>query len=110
MLGALAAGILLVFVAWVIWATFDGGGTSLEVKDTAHAVVDEHTVDVTFEVSVAAGNTVFCAVQALNEQFAIVGWKVVEIPASESYTRSITERLRTAQPATTGLINRCWLA
>ncbi|GAB3616518.1 hypothetical protein GCM10027416_10750 [Okibacterium endophyticum] len=110
LLGGLAGLVALVLVGWVIWATFSGSGTTLDVQDTAHNVVDDHTVTVTFEVSVQAGTGVICAVQALNEQFAVVGWKIVDIPPADTFTRSITETVRTSAPANTGLINHCWLA
>jgi hypothetical protein len=111
-LGWIAGGVFaLIFCAWVIWAALDTvGPASLEVKDTAHAVVDERTVSVTFQLSIATGTTSYCAVQALNDTFAVVGWKVVEIPASEQRTRSFTETVTTTERASTGLIYRCWLA
>ncbi|SFN97862.1 DUF4307 domain-containing protein [Mycetocola miduiensis] len=103
--------IALVFVAWVVWAALDMvGPSSLDVRDTAHTVVNERTVEVTFELSVATETTSYCAVQALNDTFAVVGWKVVEIPPSEQRTRSFTETVTTTELASTGLIYRCWLA
>ncbi|MCU1560132.1 DUF4307 domain-containing protein [Mycetocola sp.] len=111
-LGWIAGGVFaLVFVAWVVWAALDTvGPAALEVRDTAHVVVDERTVEVTFELSVATGTTSHCAVQALNDTFAVVGWKVVEIPPSDQRTRSFTETVTTTELASTGLIYRCWLA
>ncbi|MET4638977.1 DUF4307 domain-containing protein [Mycetocola sp. 2940] len=101
----------LVFCAWVVWAALDMvGPAALEVRDTAHVVVDERTVTVTFELSVATGTPSYCAVQALNDTFAVVGWKVVEIPPSGQRTRTFTETVRTTELASTGLIYRCWLA
>ena len=101
----------LVFCAWVVWAALDlVGPAALDVRDTAHSVIDERTVEVTFELSVATGTTSYCAVQALNDTFAVVGWKVVEIPPSEQRTRSFTEQVLTTERASTGLIYRCWLA
>ncbi|MFC6354970.1 DUF4307 domain-containing protein [Luethyella okanaganae] len=106
---ALAGTFVVVFGAWVIWAGQDGAKPVLEARDTSHRVLDDRTVSVTFEVSMPAGENASCAVQALNEQFVIVGWRIVAIPASEQYTRSFTEVLRTTQPSNTGLIYRCWL-
>ena len=101
----------LVFCAWVVWAALDTvGPAALDVRDTAHAVVDDRTVEVTFELSVATGTTTYCAVQALNDTFAVVGWKVIEVPPSEQRTRSLTETVTTTELASTGLIYRCWLA
>lgn len=111
-LGWIGGGVFaLIFVAWVVWAALDTvGPASLDVRDTAHVLLDERTVEVTFELSVETGTTSYCAVEALNDTFAVVGWKVVEIPPSDQRTRSFTETVISTERASTGLIYRCWLA
>lgn len=107
-IGAVAAGFVVVFAAWVIWAGLDGSSPTISAQDTKHTIIDSHSVSVTFEVSMPAGTTASCAVQALNEDFSIVGWKIVDIPASQTYTRSFTETVLTARQSNTGLISECW--
>nr|WP_246318568.1 DUF4307 domain-containing protein [Leifsonia psychrotolerans] len=109
MLWALAGIFGVVLVAWVVWAGLDSPGTQIDARDTRHTIIDSRSVSVTFEVSVAQNTPVSCAVEALNEGFTVVGWKVIDLPASESYTRSFTEVIRTTELANTGLIYRCWL-
>jgi len=105
-----AAVFAVVFVAWVVWAGLDGTRPTLEVKDTGHRLLtDQRAVEVRFDLSAPVGSDTACVVQALNEEFVVVGWKVIEIPASDEYTRTFTETVRTAQEANTGLIYRCWL-
>jgi Domain of unknown function (DUF4307) len=104
-----AAIFAIVLVAWVIWAGLDGSKPLIETEDIGYSVVDDHNVTVTFQVSVPVGTATSCAVEALNESFTIVGWKVIDLPPSDQYTRSFTEDLRTSELATTGLIYRCWL-
>ncbi|MBX3091478.1 MAG: DUF4307 domain-containing protein [Cryobacterium sp.] len=99
-----------VFAAWVIWAGLDNGQGNLDAQDIGHRVVDDSTVTITWQVSVSTGTAVACALQAQNEAHAIVGWKIVELPPADAYTRQYTETVRTAQRAVTGLIYRCWLA
>jgi hypothetical protein len=53
---------------------------------------------------------VVCAVEALDEKFGVVGWKLVELPASTERIRHLEARVRITQPATTGLIHSCWTA
>ncbi|MBX3194712.1 MAG: DUF4307 domain-containing protein [Microbacteriaceae bacterium] len=106
---AAGAGVLVVAIAWAIWVGLLGPAASLESRTTGYVVVDDSTVEVRYEVTVDAGRTVSCAVQALNSSFETVGWRIVELPASEQRTRSLTEVLRTTEPAVTGLIYRCWL-
>lgn len=104
--GALFAAVL---VGWVIWAGLDQRSGTLEVVDTGHAIVDARTVRVSFQLSAPVGSTASCALQAQNEAHGIVGWKIVELPASTRYTNSYTELLRSSEQAVTGLIYRCWL-
>jgi hypothetical protein len=104
-----AAVFAVVLVGWVVWAGLDNSGAQLEAKDTGHTVIDEHSVSIDFLLTVPPGSTASCALQAQSAKFAIVGWKVVEIPASDKATRGITEVIRTTEQAVTGLIYRCWL-
>jgi hypothetical protein len=105
-----AAAFAVVLVAWVVWAGLDGSKPLVEATDLSHRVLnDERAVEVTWRLSVPSGNETACIVEAFNEDFTVVGWKVVEIPASDRPLRTFTERVRIAQPANTGLISHCWL-
>jgi hypothetical protein len=108
-LWALGGIFVLVLGAWVLWTGLDGASTQIEARDIAHTIVDEHTVSVTFEVSLPAGRTASCAVQALNESYSVVGWKIIDLPPSALYNRSFTQILRTTDLSNTGLIYECWL-
>lgn len=104
-----AAVFAVVLVAWVVWAGLDGSKPMIEARDVAHQIIDDRTVRVEFEVSMPPGSEASCAVQALNESFTTVGWKIVDIPASTEHTRAFAETVRTALTPNTGLIYRCWL-
>ncbi|MEO6942237.1 MAG: DUF4307 domain-containing protein [Terrimesophilobacter sp.] len=104
-----AALVVVVFAAWVIWAGLDNGQGNLAAQDFAHSVVNNETVSITWQVSVSAGTPVSCALQAQNEAHAIVGWKIIDLPASATFNTMYTEVIRTSQRAVTGLIYRCWL-
>jgi hypothetical protein len=106
--GAIAFAVVL--IAWVVWAGLDGQKPSVEATDTGHRLLNEQrAVEVTWTLAVLPGNETACIVQAFDEDFTIVGWRVVEIPASDRHLRSFTERVRVARDANTGLISRCWL-
>jgi Domain of unknown function (DUF4307) len=104
-----AASVVVVVIAWVIWVGLFGPGASLENRDIGYELVGSDGVDVRYEVTVDTGRSVSCAVQALAEDFSIVGWKVVDLPPSQQLTRQFRTDLRTTEPAVTGLIYRCWL-
>jgi len=106
---SVAIAFVVVFTAWVVWVAFDNNSGSFQARDTGHKIVDKTTTRISFEVSMEPGSTASCALQVQNEQHAIVGWKIVDIPASDKYTQSFTETLRSTELGVTGLIYECWL-
>ena len=77
--------------------------------DVGYDLVSDDEVVLRFEVSVTPGASVRCALEVQNEQHAIVGWKVVDLPGSDTYTRVFEERIITSEPAVVGLISECRL-
>jgi Domain of unknown function (DUF4307) len=70
--GAVAFAIVL--VAWVVWAGLDGSKPSVEATDTGHQLMnEERLVEVSWNLSVSPGNDTACIVQALNDDFTVVG-------------------------------------
>ena len=102
-------GLFLVVIAWVLWVGLLGPSASLDSRDIGYQLVGDNSVEVRYEVTADTGRNVSCAVEALAEDFSIVGWHVVELPPSDQRTRQFRATLRTTQPAVTGLIYRCWL-
>lgn len=104
-IGVLAAASVL----WLAWVTVSNAINTVGVDDTGYEVVDERTVSVSFQVTPPRGAGFACALEALDEQFGVVGWRVVEFPASEATSRAFTETIPTVGPATTGLVQSCWV-
>ena len=104
-----AIAFVAVFTAWVVWGGLDGDSATMETRDLGFVTHGNTSTDVKFELTMDAGKSASCAVEALSEQFQVVGWKVIDIPASSERTRQFTESLRTIDQAVTGLIYRCWL-
>jgi hypothetical protein len=105
---AFAGAIVVVFAAWTIWGGLDVPGASVESTDVGNIRVNSQAVEVRWELSENPGQTAKCAVQALDINFGIVGWKVVTIPPSTQRSRTFSTVVRTAQPAVSGLIYLCW--
>lgn len=69
----------------------------------------EWSTEVEFEVTKPPAETAICELQALNEQFAVVGFRAIELgPATDAVNR-YTVTLNTTHLATTGLVADCWL-
>jgi hypothetical protein len=101
-------GVLVVTLAWVVWVGLASPSAELETRDLGYTLTKD-TATATWELNSPVGKPVSCAVEALDEDKTIVGWKVVEVPASETRVRRLTETVRTSEPPVTGLIYRCWL-
>ena len=104
---AVAFGVAI--VAWVVWAGLLGDAATFVASDTGHVIVNDALVTVKFDLTVEPGTKMGCAVEALDESFTVVGWKLIDLPASTSRTRSFSVDVRTTEQAVTGLIYRCWL-
>jgi hypothetical protein len=105
------AAIVVVFVAWLAWGgALTGSSAQFEARDLGFEVVSDREVRVDWQFTVEPGIPAKCAVHALNSTYAIVGWEVVDLPASDALTRRFAETMLTTEQAVTGLIYRCWLA
>ncbi len=104
--GALAI-VLVVVAAWITAARAAG---TVDVDDLGFEVIDAHTVSLRFQVTTSPDREVYCAIEAQDEEYGVVGWKVIEVPSVGTHTRSLTERIPTIAEATTGLVNSCWVA
>ena len=106
---AVATVTLAAIVAWLLWTDVLGLKPSVVFRDTGHSLFSDSQVSVTFDLTVTEGREAACAVQALNPDFAVVGWKIFVYPASAERIRQITETITTSEFATTGLVYSCWL-
>ena len=100
--------VALVVIVAASWMTVTQSMNSVDADDLSYELVDEHTVTVRFQVTAPQGKDLACAVEALDEEFGVVGWKIVEIPATDSHMQQLTATVPTVAEATTGLVNSCW--
>ncbi|WP_261164570.1 DUF4307 domain-containing protein [Microbacterium sp. Marseille-Q6965] len=102
-IGAFAA----LAVGWLTWTTVASTIDDVGVDDLGFEVVDERAVEVSFQFTAPLGRDVVCVLEALDEDFGVVGWKVFEYPATESHAQQHRETVPTVAEATTGLVNSC---
>jgi len=96
-------------VGVVAYMAIPSGSETVSSKDVGFAIPDAATAVVDFNVTKPADATVDCAVQVLNDSYAVVGWKTVRIGPSESATVAQRTNLRTDSLGVTGGVNACWL-
>jgi hypothetical protein len=111
-IGIISLGLFMVvtFTVWAIWSGLFRPTTAVEYVSVGQSRVSSNQLKVTYEISVNTGSPTKCAIQALDQNFGIVGWRIVSIPASSVRSRTFSSIVRTAQPAVSGLIYQCWLS
>ena len=102
--------VALLGVGVFAWMTAAREMQSVDADDLGFDLVDAHSVTVRFQLTGIQGKDVACVVEALDEEFGVVGWKVVEIPAGDDHSQAVSATVPTVAQATTGLVNTCWVA
>ena len=107
---------ILAAVAAVASVALTAGNPDVSSKDVGFSLTGGGRASVDFEVTKDPGATAQCAVQALSENYAVVGWKVVTIGPAEGEdgrdaggTTAQRTELRTDSPAVSGGVNACWI-
>lgn len=101
-------------VATGVFSLF-AGTPAVSSKDVGFRIEGPSLARVDYEVTKDPATTAQCAVQVLNESYAVVGWTVVTIPATDSSgsadgrTTSHNTPVRTESEGVTGGINACWI-
>lgn len=105
-----AAVLVAAALAWFVWAKPLGTTAQPAWRDTGYVILEPSSeIAAEWELTVDPGTAVNCAIYAMNQAFAVVGWRIIEIPASERRIRQFSEPIRTTEPPVTGLVYRCWL-
>lgn len=106
--GWIAVAIVAVLaVAGIGWTTIASALDDVAVDDLGFSVSSEHDVEVSFQFTAPAGRDVVCVLEALDEEFGVVGFRVVEYAATDSHAQRHREVVPTIAQATTGLVNSC---
>lgn len=108
---AVISGVVLVVaaLAWFIWARPVDPRTAIEWSDLSYSVQGDVEATMTWRLVVEPGREVSCALNALNTDYAIIGWRIVNVPASADAVRDITETVRTTEHAATAGVYGCWI-
>jgi hypothetical protein len=105
-IGAIA--IAAVMIAWVIWGGLDSASASLDAEDAGATIVNPTSVRISYQISMPVGKTARCALQVQNAAHSIIGWKVVDVPASKGFTNTYSTIVKSAEKPDGGSIYECW--
>ncbi|MET4058972.1 hypothetical protein ABIB35_000501 [Arthrobacter sp. UYP6] len=84
-------------------------GGEVSFKDVGFSIIDAEHATVDFQVTKDPKDSASCAIQVLNESYAVVGWKQVTIGPAEEATTGQRLDVRTDSLGVTGGVNACWL-
>ena len=82
---------------------------SVTSKDVGFWFPEEGRAVVDFRVDKSPDTTAACAVQVLNESYAVVGWKTVVLGPDVPDSSAHQLELRIDSPGVTGGVASCWL-
>lgn len=102
-------------LSWILWAVV-GGNTGVSQKIVSYNVVDDTFTTVDLTVSKDPKATAACEITALDQSYAVVGWKVItvgpnstEVGSENGRTTLVRGEMRTVAGAVTGLVEDCWI-
>jgi hypothetical protein len=104
---AIAVGAAL--AGFVAWGAISSALVAVDADTTGFEVTDARSVTLSFQVTAPAGRDIACVIEAQDEEHGVVGWRVVEYPASDLAARAFRESIPTTAEATTGFVNSCWV-
>lgn len=102
-----AIGLAAVIVIAFGWMTVVAASEQVDARTTGFRVIDEHAVEIQFQITPPAGREVACFLEAQDKEHGIVGWRVLRIPPAPEHTRGFVETVPTLSEATTVLVNSC---
>lgn len=81
----------------------------VQSQDVGFSVKSPTQVVLDFELTKPQDATAVCSVEALNEQFGQVGYKIIEIGPQETAKVRLSVSINTTELATTALVDECRL-
>ena len=103
--GAFVGGVALLAFAYFGYTRFSSGRTSFGL--TSYHVIDDRTVEITFEVHKDLTATVVCAVVARDADNVTVGKQDVSVGPAERDPAQVTQRFTTTHRAATVDVTSC---
>jgi hypothetical protein len=100
----LASSLVLVFLGWAIWVTVSNA-TNVKSQVLGYEVLSPSQTSVKFSVQSPAG-AAKCAIQVLNQAYAVVGYKELEVAATGEFETFVN----TTELGVTGLVDKCWVS
>lgn len=103
---AVGIGLGIVAVAAMVLAQ---PGAHIEYSAPRYVSSGDDRVDVSVTVTMTPGSTARCAVQVLGTGQSTVGWRYVDVQASQEYTQTVVVPVLAVQPPIAATVPQCWV-
>lgn len=97
------------FLGWLGWAALGAATPQTRSNVLGFRVLDDHRLEVRFEVTASRDSAVTCSIQALGRSTDVVGISAVTIGAGRSDRRLARTVVRTRERAVTATLAGCRL-
>ncbi|WP_313279888.1 DUF4307 domain-containing protein [Timonella senegalensis] len=104
---AIALGVVVILVAVAVMAYIAFAIPTIRGKDVGFNIKSPEVIEITFDVAKPEDWTVECTLNALNENYAQVGTKIVTIGPAETYEQRFSTDIRTTEIAVTAVVDSC---
>ncbi len=111
LIAALVAGI-----GFMAWLSTSSATPAVSFKDIGYSTPDATLAEIDFQVTKDPAADAKCAVKALDDRFAVVGWQVLDIGPNAADSgadggRTSVQRalVRTESQAVSGVVDSCWV-
>lgn len=104
---ALGIAFTVLFTAVASWRVLSVADEQVSADATAWRVLDERTLELTFDVHKPPQLTVVCTLQAQDLKKNVVGSAQVEIPPASARSTNHTVQIRTTTLAFAGIVHDC---
>jgi hypothetical protein len=107
---AAVAVLALVGLGWVVYAGLAQGRADVQFNDVGFAIVDDASVQVTWDVGKDPKATAVCTLRALDRNKTAVGIASVTVGPTTAQVTRRTDTVRTSALAVTGMVRDCAIA
>ncbi len=102
--GVLGCGVA---VALIVGVNLSGAGARVSATTTAFKVLDDASVQVSFDVTKPPEVRVTCTIRAVDSHFTAVGSAQVDVPPAAEATTHLVGIVRTTTRAVSGVVQDC---
>ncbi len=104
---ALGSALLLLFLIWAI-SSITASETGFKTQTLGYTIVfdQQATIRVHVESPQGIDRPATCAVQVLNEGYAVVGYREITLPAK--FSGDIEIKVNTSKLGVSGSLDKCW--